>query len=558
MAIESAALTWAQHYLEQGFSVIPFNSKKKTGMVDWIEFQERIPTEKEIEEWFSNERQFKGMAIITGGISGIAVVDVDSHKDSSIIDKIKPLLPGYEDYPLVQSQSGGWHLYVKCNGELRGGINIPFKGTDLRANGNCIICPPSVGYEWKRKISPDKSNLKELSLSYIKELELSRKSATSMPENQEREQTGTQGTNGDTLSFTEGRRDEDLFHVANALVKGGMPNGEIEQLLSLIGSRVCNPPFPDNEIYAKVKSALTRKDRQEVNFAQAIRNWVMVSTGTFGSQDVDNEGTKGTTGDRRYIAKVLRRLAEEGVIERTGSKNGYYRRIETEIEKMEWRDASTTPFEIKWPFKVEELVSVYPGNLIVVAGESNAGKTAFMLNVARLNMHQGKDIVYFSSEMDESELKVRLLLFEEELGVPLDDWDSGINFYKRTRDFHDIIKPDAINIIDFFEISDAFYKIAGSFTRIWEKLDQGIVIVALQKDPNAAVGRGGPFSEEKARLYLNIMKNYPAGQLIEIRKGKNNNDKSADGMELSFTTRKGCLLTPNGEWYFPERKRRTQ
>jgi len=37
-----------------------------------------------------------------------------------------------------------------------------------------------------------------------------------------------------------------------------------------------------------------------------------------------------------------------------------------------------------WPFKLENLVHLYPKNIIVLAGASNTGKTAFLLNVALL------------------------------------------------------------------------------------------------------------------------------------------------------------------------------
>ena len=48
-----------------------------------------------------------------------------------------------------------------------------------------------------------------------------------------------------------------------------------------------------------------------------------------------------------------------------------------------------------------------PGNIIVVAGEQNAGKTAFLLNFVRLNMTR-HEMFYYSSEMGASEMRKRL------------------------------------------------------------------------------------------------------------------------------------------------------
>ena len=41
-----------------------------------------------------------------------------------------------------------------------------------------------------------------------------------------KQQEATNGDNGDKM-FESGRRDNDLFHTANCLVKGGMPGGEM-------------------------------------------------------------------------------------------------------------------------------------------------------------------------------------------------------------------------------------------------------------------------------------------------------------------------------------------
>jgi len=79
------------------------------------------------------------------------------------------------------------------------------------------------------------------------------------------------------------------------------------------------------------------------------------------------------------------------------------------------------------------------GNIAVLAGEPDAGKTAFLLNLTRLNMaHQ--EVHYFSSEMGAMELRERSKLFPE---ITLDQW----RFYPKelARDFADVIEPAAFN-----------------------------------------------------------------------------------------------------------------
>ncbi len=550
MSFESPALTWAQRYLEQGFSVIPVDSKSKKATVKWADYQKRMPTEDELKEWFGSGKS--GMAIVTGGISQLCVIDVDSHKHPDAIEKIKPYLPPDDTYPIARSQSGGWHLYFRCNGDLRGGVNMPFEGADLRAEGNYIICPPSDGYTWKRKIEDDGSNLYKLSSSYLNILSsTSSRTARSMPDYSGQDTPGQSGTSWD-ISFKEGNRDESLFHVANSLIRGGMSGENAFKVLNIIAKN-CNPPFPEKEVPEKVRSAIDRVERKKRNLTQEIREWIETSSGTFAGHELDIELQSGTKRDKETRRKALLRLLDEGLIERVGERQGYYRRVENQVEEIDWRSASTEALDILWPFQIEKMVKLHPGSLVVIAGEVEAGKTSVMLNLVKMNMNRDYEIYYASSEFGGEELKERLSGFED---MTLDDWN--FHFFNRADEFQDVIKPDAINIIDYLEISDNFYQVGGKLKAIHDKLGKGIAVVALQKDPKAAQGRGGSFSLEKPRLYLNIMDNYPAGQLVQIRKAKNWVDKSRNPnrMERGFKIYAGCILTATGDWYRPERQKK--
>ena len=95
----------------------------------------------------------------------------------------------------------------------------------------------------------------------------------------------------------------------------------------------------------------------------------------------------------------------------------------------------------------------------------------------------------------------------------------------------DMIEPDAINIIDYLEVEDDFWKVASRIRKIWQKLNKGIVILALQKDPDSKYGRGKMFSSEKARVYVTMTKRQNM-TLEEIKnyKGK----KKPDGTIIPY------------------------
>lgn len=71
-------LSKAMEYLSQGYSVIPLKSDKTPRLVSWKEYQDRLPTEAEVETWWQTWPS-AGIGIVTGKISGISVVDVDTY-----------------------------------------------------------------------------------------------------------------------------------------------------------------------------------------------------------------------------------------------------------------------------------------------------------------------------------------------------------------------------------------------------------------------------------------------------------------------------------------------
>lgn len=134
----------ALRYLKAGYSIIPVGIDKKP-LVNWKTYQYRYPTRKEVKELFSDPKA-KGIAVITGKLSGLAVLDFE--KDADI--PRRKLKGGIRS----KSGGGGRHFYYK----YPKGVDL-FSCTrllplmDLRAEGGYIILPPSAHksgnrYEW--------------------------------------------------------------------------------------------------------------------------------------------------------------------------------------------------------------------------------------------------------------------------------------------------------------------------------------------------------------------------------------------------------------------------
>ena len=276
-------------------------------------------------------------------------------------------------------------------------------------------------------------------------------------------------------------------------------------------------------------------DIREDKLSKRIRDWVSTSDGRFSYEQLDRDlviKTEQQKATRRVVINLLKR---DGVIVKVTDKDGVYRLTEENAPRILWKEANIKDaLDLVWPFKLHELVLTLPKNTIVLAGAPDAGKTAFCFNFIKENMNR-YDIWYWSSEMGALELQIRLSKFN---GMSPDDWKFESR--EKSSSFEDVIKPDSINIIDYLEITDNFYLVAGEIKAIWDKLNKGIAIICLQKKRGAELGRGAEMSLEKPRLYLTMDKG-----LLKIVKAKNwvDSTKNPNGLAWSFRLVQGCQFT---------------
>ena len=423
----------AYDYLQRGFSIIPVRPDKKP-FISWAEYQKRKPTEEEIKLWWAKWPKAM-IGIVTGEISNLFVVDCDTQEG---FDAVQRLIPDSLITPMVRTPRGGWHFYFLYPGKLTIAAGV-MPGVDIRGEGGYIVAPGSINtdgktYTWQERLNLDDVALAPLPNELLSALLINNEST--LYESRNNCYASTENM------FDNGRRDNDLFHVANILTKGGMPSDEIAQVLEHL--IISWGEKPDSKwIEDKIESAKKRDSRRSGDITRAIEEWVSVTDGFFSVTDCRQALQTVTDSDQTTFRVILHRLAKRGVIEKHGNKDGVYRRIDTEIERIDFLNASSDALDLQWPFEIQNFVKIHPGAIIGGAGESNSGKTALALNFARMNQDKF-DVHYFSSEMGRTELRERLSKFP----YPLESW--RVQFWERSGSFADVIRPDGINIIDFF------------------------------------------------------------------------------------------------------------
>jgi hypothetical protein len=270
------------------------------------------------------------------------------------------------------------------------------------------------------------------------------------------------------------------------------------------------------------------------------RQWALAQPGVFMASEGIRWADLASRNDKHQFTNALARFAKEGLIERYGNRRGCYRRRDDYCNQLDVLAANTKPVKIRWPLGVEKQVVIYPKNIIIIAGEPNSGKSAFLLNTAHDNqgLFPNHKVKYFSSEMGPQELRVRLDKFDG----TLNDW-TGVEFFERNGNFSDVIDPDGLNLIDYMQLTDNFWLISQYLNAIFDKLDNGLAVVAVQKKWGADMGRGQEFGLEIPRLYLAM------GQgKLKIVKAKAWDVLNPNGKEITFKLVNGCKFIEQSHW----------
>ena len=247
--LEQAALD----YLYRGWSVIPLRARDKRPAVPWQDFQTARASEQEVHGWFAR-RPDNNVAIVTGAVSGLVVLDIDSqHGGADSLARLER-----ERGPLPRTLQaltvgGGRHIYfVHPGGVVRNRVGIA-PGIDLRGDGGYIVAPPSVHpsgkpYQWAKGCEPGRVTLAPLPDWLQQMVGDAGPRAGHTPAH-------WRGLLADGVA--EGERNNSIASLTGHLLWHGVdPDVALELLLCWNRIR-CRPPLQDDEV-ARTVHSITR------------------------------------------------------------------------------------------------------------------------------------------------------------------------------------------------------------------------------------------------------------------------------------------------------------
>ena len=255
---------------------------------------------------------------------------------------------------------------------------------------------------------------------------------------------------------------------------------------------------------------------------------------------------------REAVSKVLYNISDQNkerkkpAIKQIGRNN--YRLVNYEVTPILWQDAKladlahlnfpldydVSEHDDKRPLMWAQDVNICPKDIIVVAGESNMGKSTFCMNMAVENMNNIPVTLWIS---EGSELKVaRRMEGFRDRGLTHEDGSPKFEVLRLDKDPADCaaLRPDSLNIFDWVNVIGDFWGISKIIENIEKNLNTGVAVVAIQKADGQALGRGGGFSRDWASLYLTMSKLSNIYFKMEIVKCKDYNASNPNGKQYRF------------------------
>ena len=143
-------------YLRAGLSVLPAKRERKFPSIgSWKTYRDRLPTEIEVETWFSNSHD--ALCIVCGKVSGnLEILDFDHQGELFPVwkDRIDPEL--FARLVVEQTPSGGFHVAYRAVSPVCGNIKLAHGKREndklvtlieTRGEGGLFLCDPSEGYK---------------------------------------------------------------------------------------------------------------------------------------------------------------------------------------------------------------------------------------------------------------------------------------------------------------------------------------------------------------------------------------------------------------------------
>lgn len=337
-------LNEALKYASLGFSIIPLKPGSKEPLINWKPYQNQRASESEVREWFV-QTPMANIGIVTGSVSGLAVVDLDGPEGLQ-----QGQLLGLSS-PLSSITGQGRQLWFKNDVAhvLSNSVRI-YPGIDIRGEGGYVVAPPSIHpngrrYRFNKSVCAAEKLPPFPMALFVKAVQ---NSQTLMPVN------GSGWIAKALEDMTDGNIDDTLFRVCSWFRNSGANESDVRILIEPHAKRV---GATEGHLEDKIRNVWGRYEPKKTYSSSTNMGQNLVLHSPTNPDSV-SEYAKRTTMER--LDDTLR----------TG-----YARFD-EVTK-----------------------GLRKGEVLTVAARTGVGKTNWILQPIRTFCESGKSVLLFSTEM---------------------------------------------------------------------------------------------------------------------------------------------------------------
>jgi len=404
-----------QFYEEQGFDLVPvvYNGKAP------VESGWTTKNHKTKNEWLDWLDQGLNIGIKTGEISGITVIDIDTHDLPEEVTKLF-------NKTSYQKTNKGIHYFYKYCEELPKTRIDKYK-IDIENNGGQVVSSPSTIDGVTREFVID--GVAEMS-DELKKFLLDNVSKR-RPKQTYTEQL-KQGMNLEDFKIEgigEGNRTNALMHLGGIFRKK-LNKDDCNFCLEVFNSRVFNPPLSRQEFNNVIASI----DKYDVFDKDEITSKIL-SYLRIVEEATARDVREALGFEKQVIDTVLALLSKKEYIVKK-------RRMYKIVKKIEWKDTfmdegKAVPYKL--PYFHNHAI-IREGDMIIIGGNRAVGKTHAAMNIVKDLVDQNIKPHYICLEAGS-----RFVNVAKQLGLKEGDFNWCINFSPDTVE----LEKSAVTIIDW-------------------------------------------------------------------------------------------------------------
>lgn len=236
---------------------------RKNGKAPYKEGAFNGEDKAEVKKWVAEGGNY---GILTGKISGIAVIDIDTHNGVSGADNLKEFCEAYDielpDTKTIMTPSGGLHMYYKLPANYNETQFIQnhkeLEGVDFQTHGRYVVGWGSKidGVKYEVINTEPMADLPEKWFDIFTDKTIQKK-------NKRRERKFTANLLGDIIAgCDEGGRNNFLTQIIGKLFATGLEHEEVRVWSLYVNQISLNPPLSEEEVLRTYESVRKREIRR--------------------------------------------------------------------------------------------------------------------------------------------------------------------------------------------------------------------------------------------------------------------------------------------------------